>query len=168
MDLTPHVEHLREQLSHLARTGDPAAEAAIERLVMTLESPLRLILLEALTGAADEITRELAPGSVDVRLRGGEAEFVVTPPLPADPEANPRATALAAPVPEEGEGTARINLRLPEHLKAGIEQAAEAEHVSINAWLVRLVASALTPGDRGRGHSRRGGQAGQSWTGWVR
>ena len=35
------------------------------------------MLLEALSAAADEITRELAPGSVEVRLRAGDPEFVV-------------------------------------------------------------------------------------------
>ncbi|WP_432167068.1 hypothetical protein [Streptomyces sp. bgisy031] len=33
-----------------------------------------------LSAAMDEITRELAPGSVDVRLRGLDPDFVVTPP----------------------------------------------------------------------------------------
>ena len=41
------------------------------------------MLLDALSSAADEITRELAPGSVEVRLRGREPQFAVTPPHPA-------------------------------------------------------------------------------------
>ena len=35
----------------------------------------------------------------------------------------------------------RINLRLPEQLKAGVEQAASRERLSVNAWLVRAVAA---------------------------
>ena len=38
-------------------------------------------------GVAEEITTELAPGSVELRLRGRDPEFVVTPP-PADPSAD--------------------------------------------------------------------------------
>jgi len=37
-------------------------------------------LLDGLSAAADEITRELAPGSVEVRLRGRDPNFVVTTP----------------------------------------------------------------------------------------
>ena len=58
---------------------------------------MRLALLEALSTAADEITRDLAPGSVYVRLQGREPQFVVTP-APAEPlaEAGPCAV-LPAP-----------------------------------------------------------------------
>ena len=38
------------------------ARARAERLTAPLESGVRLTLLEALSAAADEITRELAPG----------------------------------------------------------------------------------------------------------
>ncbi len=37
------------------------------------------MLLDALSAAADEITLELAPGSVELGLRAGEPDFVVTP-----------------------------------------------------------------------------------------
>lgn len=37
-------------------------------------------MLNVLSAAMDEITRELAPGSVDVRLRGLDPDFVVTLP----------------------------------------------------------------------------------------
>ena len=37
----------------------------------------------------------------------------------------------------------RINLRMPEHLKARVEQAAVGEGLSVNAWLVRAAAARL-------------------------
>jgi hypothetical protein len=117
------------------------------------------MLLEALSGAADEITRELAPGSVELRLRAGEPEFVVTPAPSDEPATEP----LPVPADEEG-ATARINLRLPEQLKTSVEQAAAAERLSVNSWLVRAAASAL--GERRA--PQRGGRIGQSYTGWVR
>ncbi|MFV2083259.1 hypothetical protein [Micromonospora sp. LOL_021] len=43
-----------------------------------------MTLLDALSAAADEITRDLAPGSVELRLRGRDPHFVVTA-LPVDP-----------------------------------------------------------------------------------
>src|SRR3954468_23257384 len=121
MNLTPYVENLRRALAIAADAGGEDARALAERLVGPLESSVRLTLLEALSAAADEITRELAPGSAELRLRAGEPEFVVSPPPGEEPPA-----AAAAPAPpelDEGEMT-RINLRLAEPLKAAIEKAA--------------------------------------------
>ena len=123
------------------------------------EAALRLMLLEALSAAADEITRELAPGSVELRLRGGEPEFVV-----AQPAAEPEETVAEPPEIDEA-ATARINLRLPERLKEGVEEAAARERLSVNSWLVRAIAAALAQGERPRSAK---GRIGQSYTGWVR
>jgi hypothetical protein len=163
MDLTPYVENLRRELAVAAEAGGEEARALAERLTAPLESGIRLTLLDALSAAADDITRELAPASVELRLRAGEPEFVASPAAAAEPEA--AAAPMARPEGEEG-ATARINLRLPESLKAGAEQAASRERLSVNAWLVRAVAAALADGER---PSRpRGGRIGQSYTGWVR
>jgi hypothetical protein len=167
MDLTPHVEQIRRQLAVAAEAGGEDARALADRLTAPLESALRLTLLDALSGAADEITRELAPGSVELRLRGGEPDFVVTAPAPEGP-VEPLEPPTPPPPPEpEDAATARINLRLPEHLKTGIEQAAARERLSVNAWLVRVAAEALTgAGDTARRPAR--GRVGQSYTGWAR
>jgi hypothetical protein len=164
MDLTPYAERLRDELAVAAEAAGPDARALAERLAAPLDSSVRLMLLEALSAAADEITRELAPGSVEVRLRGGEPDFVVTPTPGAD-DAPELAPAPPPPSDADDGATARINLRLPEQLKAGVEQAAGRERMSVNAWLVRVVAAALAQGERPR---QRAGRAGQSYTGWVR
>ena len=89
-----------------------------------------------------------------------------SPPAPADEPAEPDDAAAAAP-PDADEGaTARINLRLPEQLKAGIEEAAGRERLSVNAWLVRAAAAALARDDRGRASAAAA--VGQRFTGWVR
>src|SRR3954465_14776195 len=88
MDLTPHVEQIRGQLAVAAEAAGEDARALAERLPGPRESAIRLTLLDALSAAADEITRELAPGSVELRLRAGEPEFVVTPG-PGHPPAEP-------------------------------------------------------------------------------
>ncbi|TDD91468.1 toxin-antitoxin system HicB family antitoxin [Actinomadura rubrisoli] len=163
MDLTPYVDHLRRELVDAAEAGDPDARALAQRLTWPLESATRLTLLEALSAAADEITRDLAPGSVDMRLRGGDPAFVVTPP-PTPPatsssapspgdgaEGGPEGDLPSAPPPAADEGgTARITLRLPEHLKLRAEEAAGRQGVSVNAWLVRSVSTALDPGAASR------------------
>ena len=81
MDLTQHVEAVQRQLAVAAEAGGDEARALAERLTPTLDSVVRLTLLEVLGAAAAEITRELAPGSVDLRLRGREPEFVVSQPI---------------------------------------------------------------------------------------
>src|ERR1700749_2174016 len=84
MNLTGYVEALQQQLSVAAAAGGDEARALAGRLVPPLDAATRLVLLDALSAAAGEITREMAPGSVDLRLRGQEAGFVVTLP-PAAP-----------------------------------------------------------------------------------
>src|SRR6478672_4282876 len=146
MDLTPYVENLRHELAVAADAGGDDARALAGRLTAPLESAVRLMLLDALSAAADEITRELAPGSVELRLRAGEPEFAVTP-APADAPDEPAPDASPPLEGDEG-ATARINLRLPEQLKAGVEQAASRERLSVNAWLVRVAAGAVAHDDR--------------------
>jgi HicB family len=177
VDLLPYVESLQHQLTVAADAGGDEARTLAERLGAALDSATRLALLDALSDAADEISRELAPGSVDLRLRGRDPHFVVTPP-PAD-EAEDRGVdmpgpgerAAAAPRPptsDEDAGTARVTLRLPENLKARAERAASDEGVSVNAWLVRAVTSALDPGESPGRVARRLASSTHRYTGWVR
>ena len=57
---------------------------------------------------------------------------------------------------EDDERTmSRINLRLPERLKARVEQAAASEGLSVNAWLVRAAAAALERATRSVERERR-------------
>lgn len=175
MDLTPYVDHLRHELAVAANAGGDEARALAERLTAPLESAARLTLLNALSAASDEITRELAPGSVDVRLRGLDPEFVVTaPPGPEVPEeaGPPVAPSVApmAPLTVEGDdgATARINFRLPAPLKARVEDAAGQEGLSVNAWLVRAVTIALEPGGAAARPPARAQRHGQVYRGWVR
>ncbi|MFF8831903.1 hypothetical protein [Streptomyces sp. NPDC015131] len=182
MDLTPYVEHLRQELAVAAGAGGDDARALAERLTAPLESATRLALLNALSAAMDEVTQDLAPGSVDVRLRGLDPEFVVTPPPvhvayedgghhPVAPPAARPAEAPAAPdrVAEGAEGgTARINFRLPAHLKSRVEDAAGQEGLSVNAWLVRAVTAALEPGAADQGPAPSRHRRPQGFTGWVR
>ena len=90
MDLRPYLDEIRRQLEAAAEAGGEDARALAERLAGPLDAAIRLSFLEALAAAAQEITYDLAPASVEVRLRGRDPEFVVTTPArPAgdDPEA---------------------------------------------------------------------------------
>lgn len=134
--------------------------ALADRLTAPLESAIRLTLLEALSAAAEEITRELAAASVDVRLRGQDPDFVLTADVADVPEPSVAATAEYG---DDG-GTWRVTLRLPESLRAGVDGAARSDGLSVNAWLVRAVAAALgaIPGVRPSSASEK------HFSGWVR
>ena len=181
MDLRPHVDNIHHQLAIAAETGGEEARALAQQLAAPLEATIRLTLQEVLAMAAEEITTELAPGSVELRIRGRDPEFVVTaPPLPPNVEGGSHqeepgpdsrsATSESQPSSVEGDEGAitRINLRLSEHLKSRIEDAAAREGLSINAWLVRAAATALNRTEVARQSARRAPLGAQRYTGWTR
>jgi hypothetical protein len=174
MELSPYIESIHRQLEASAEAGGEDVRVMVERLLPSLDASIRLALQDALAAAVDEITVELAPGSVELRLRGRDPEFVVTPP-PGPPslqesgdQDTERAWSQAATIPEGEEGAvSRINLRLPEHLKGRIERAAADEGLSVNAWLVRAAAAAVGRTDPPR-RRRRSSYGAQRHTGWAR
>ena len=177
MELTQYVENLRRELTIAAGVGGEDARALADRLLAPLDAAVRLTLLEALSAAAEEISAELAPGSVDVRLRGGTAGFVVTPAAAhagrAADDAGSAPVEVRLPV-AEGDDAAmvRINLRLPANLKALIEDAAAGGGLSVNTWIVRAAAAGLASEGRRGARPARAQQSdrigGQSFSGWVR
>ena len=135
MDLTPYLEALRTDLAAAAAPGGPDTARAAELLGHSLEASARLVLLEALSDAAAEITTRLRDTAVEVRLRGREADLVVNHAATAHDE-------QPAPMVDAGDLT-RLTLRMPEALKTHVEQIAAAEGISVNAWLVRAVTAAV-------------------------
>jgi hypothetical protein len=153
MDLTPYLEALRADLAAAAAPGGADTARAADLLSHSLEASARLALLEALSDAAAEITTHLRDATVEVRLRGREADLVVTHAAVEEP-----APAAPAPGPDGGDLT-RLTLRMPEALKTHVEQTAAAEGISVNAWLVRAVTAAVNkpaaaPPSGGRGPKR--------------
>ncbi len=180
MDITPYVESLRRDLVSAGEAGGPEAAAAAERLALALDPAVRLALMDALSQAAAEITSELPAGSVDLRLRGREPQFVVdVPAVPEPPIAPPPPTPPAADDQDEDGAVARITLRIPESLKAKAEDLAGKSGHSLNAWIVNAVRSAardrainvdidlssLPFFEEGHRGPRRGGN--RRMTGWV-
>lgn len=173
MDLRFHVESLHRQLAAAAAVSGEDARVLVERLAAPLEAAIQLTLQDVLAAAAEEITTEVAPGSVELRLRGRDPEFVVTlPPTPAvapDDEPATPSVRLAQALADGDEGAmSRINVRMPDQLKARIEQAASAEGLSLNTWIVRAAAAALDRTRPARPNDRRAPQGGQRYTGWAR
>ncbi|WP_454729971.1 histidine kinase [Cellulosimicrobium protaetiae] len=180
MDLTPYVDDLQNRLAAAADAAGDDGRRLAERLTAPLDAAVRLVLLDALSDAAGEISAELAPGSVDVRLRGGAPEFVVAAPALAAPgepaygvapasAATPAAPPAAVLADVESGATTRTTLRLPDHLKTQAETAAARDGVSVNTWLVRAVAAALEQSTGRPAAQARPQQRGSARvTGWVR
>jgi hypothetical protein len=135
------------------------------------------MLQDVLAAAAEEITCELAPGSVELRLRTQGPEFVVTPATDQsasgadedDGEGWPGIWQVAPGLLEGDEGTtARVNVRMPDQLKSRVEQAANSEGLSVNAWLVRAAAAALDGQGPARRRERRAARGSQHYVGWGR
>jgi hypothetical protein len=140
MDLSPYIESLQRDLAASAAPGGEDVARAAEMLTVSMDSSARLVLLEVLSQAAAEITAKLGGATVDVRLRGREADLTVTE-LPGETDMQAQSPP---PVADSGD-LARITLRLPEQLKEQAEQAAAMEGISVNGWLVRAIAASLGP-----------------------
>ena len=179
MDLGPYVESIHRQLEVAAGAGGDEARALAERLAAPLDAAIRLALQDALVAATEEITTELAPGSVELRLRGRDPEFVVKLPAgdPSEEESLEGDEGAPGAWPTDGVGAAaeaeegsmsRINLRMPDHVKARIEHAAVSDGLSVNAWLVRAAAAGLERTDAARRAERRAPKGAQRYSGWAR
>ena len=180
MDITPYVDHLRHDLAAAAEAGGEEARAAAERLALALDPAVRLMLIDALSQAAAEITSELPAGSIDVRLRGREPQFVVDVPTMPMQVPTPAPPPPGHETEDEADVTlARITLRIPESLKSKAEELAGKGGHSLNTWIVNVVRNAtrehainvdidlsslpfFEEGQRGRG---RGGS--RRMTGWI-
>ncbi len=138
MELSPYVEGLRRELGSLTRFAPEDVVRVAGQLAEALDSPVRLTLLDVLSTAAAEITTRLDDTVVEVRLSGGEPEFVVTASAAEQGHPVPAPEAAA-----EESGTARVTLRLSEQLKARVEAQAAAESMSVNAWLAHAAIRAL-------------------------
>src|SRR6478735_8724219 len=138
MQIDGYVQALRDDLARVAAVGDESTARAAELLAVALESSLGRRLQEALGEAALELSSQLDNGRIEVRIAGGDPELVLV-----------RDDGAPAEPPADEAFTARITLRRPESLKGRLEAAATREGVSVNTWLVHVLAHAAEP----RGHS---------------
>jgi hypothetical protein len=151
MDLTPYLEGLRRDLATAAAAGSAETQRVAELLANALEPAARLAIMDALTAVAAEVTDALDGPTVEVRLHGREPRVVVESAATEPPPAPPAA--------DDAAGTVRITLRLPESIKVRLEEAATKEALSVNTWLVRVIARALDHAPNPRGGRRITGYA---------
>jgi Arc-like DNA binding domain len=147
MELSPYIESVRAGVVNASSLADEQTQHVAQRLGTAIESSTRLALIQALSDAAGTISAELAPSSVELRMVGHDPEFVVSLQtteseptlLMPEPESASEETAEA-----EDEPVARITLRLPQSVKARVDEVASSEGISTNAWLIRAVMDALS------------------------
>src|SRR5689334_25170198 len=108
MELDDYVRQWSQQLAAVTALADDRTREVAAALGGAGAAAARLVLLEALTTAAAEISEALldAPGSpaVSVRLDGSHVHLDVTASAPAD----------EGPVAvDEGDSSARVTVRMP-------------------------------------------------------
>ena len=158
MDLRSLTRSVQEQLLAGAAVGDEPTRRAAQLLTVSLEPALRLALQDAISQVASEVSAGIAPGRVELGLRGGEVEVSVVPPAPSAPAAPaapavpPAPSAPPSPAPAQGEEpaadatAARVTFRPPQQLKARLERAAAEQDLSLNTYLVRALRTHLDEG----------------------
>lgn len=148
MHLDEYVELVRNGVEDAAALADEQSRVVATRLGAALESATRLALIRALSDAASEVSAEVAPASVEVRMAGSEPQFVVSTPAADEAEPTVLLPETEQPEPSEehdpDEPQSRITLRLPQSVKEKVDTIADAEGISTNAWLVRAVLDALS------------------------
>jgi hypothetical protein len=168
MDITPHVEALRQDLTRAAEVGGIEVQVAAERLLLALDPALRLALMDVLSQAAAEISEQLPGVAIDVRLKGREPQFAVSGAPQVEAAPPPADEALDT---DADEGVARITLRLPEALKTRAEALAASRGQSLNTWLVAAARAAAPDGprhDHPYSGSGRHGLGGKRLKGWAK
>jgi hypothetical protein len=152
MDLSPYVDAVRADLDAAAAVGTEEAQAAARLLSGALDASLRLALLDALSALAAEVTAG-SDVEVELRMHGRDPQVVVA----AAPAVDDDVAEPAADLVDDGDdrGTARLTVRMPEALKERAEEQAGREGLSVNAWMVRAVQTAVNPAGRDRRGPRR-------------
>ena len=141
MQLSQIIDALRSDLNAVAAVGDEQTAQTAERIGIALEGALALRLVDAFAAATVELNAQLPNGHVEVRLAGRDPELVYVEDAPREAE----------PQPAEEGSSARITLRLADALKDQVEAAAASGGVSVNTWIVRTLARAVTtPARRSR------------------
>ena len=143
--MSPHVDALRNDLAAAAALGDErAAEVggpagrgrarARRRCASSRRSARRC---SRRTSSCRPATSSCGWRANDPSVVFVEEEAAVQPPAADEPSA------------------ARLTLRLPERLKSELEAAAAREGVSVNTWLVRALAGAVSHATRPSRPGRR-------------
>ena len=147
MHMNGYAEILSRTLLETSSLGDERTQEVARSLLAALDPALRLVALQMLTDAAEELNDELDGERVTVVMDGPATHFMVTRAAPQ--EARPAQQEPAAPErpadhEDQEDQEVRTTLRLPGSLKRDIDAAAQAQGRSLNAWMIEAARDALT------------------------
>lgn len=145
MELDKYTSALRADLLAAAALGDEHTRKTAEALGSAAQASARLMLLQALSDFADEISGRLDGHSVHLRLAGTEAVADVSRTSDNEsPGADDTTDQEDYPTMDDVTGEMRrVTLRMVEHVKERAEEAASMNGVSLNSWLSQAVQGAL-------------------------
>jgi len=129
MQLDHAMVGLENAVNTQVRLGGPGLAEVAEQLLEALRPAVRQTLMDVVEAAANEISSQLSGQRVEIRVREGDPELLVTDVFPHSID------------PDSDSLEARLTLRLPESLKSVIEDAAEGSGDSINSWVVGALRS---------------------------
>ncbi len=137
------VEGLRSDVAAVGELGDETVAEVADRIAAIVARSAPSRILDLVTEVAAEVSAELPEGRVEIHLVGDDVEFAYIDERTHTPE-------------PEAEQSARITLRLSDHLKSRVEESAGSEGLSVNSWILRtLERGTSAPKVRsGRGGSR--------------
>jgi hypothetical protein len=147
MKMSLVVEGLRSDALAVGELGDEVVSEVAERVAAVLARSASSRILDLLSDVAAELSAELPEGRVEIHLAGDDVELAYVDDGPTAAES-------------DAELSARITLRLPDQLKARVEESAAREGVSVNGWVLRAL-------ERGTSTSKaRSGRAGSRLRGY--
>ena len=137
MKMSLVVDGLRSDVISVGELGDDTVAEAAERIAEVLGRSLPSRILDLLSEVAAEVSAELPDGRVEIRVAGDDVDLAYVEDVPT----------RTADFEGIGEGdrerdrdmSARITLRLSESLKARVEEGAERQGISVNAFIVRTL-----------------------------
>ena len=155
MQLSSTVQGISDDLRRAGAVGGDDTRRIAELLVSSVETAIRLHLLDALQEAARELSDSF-PGA-EIRLEGRDPvlSLVIADQHAGAGPAGSEQERMAGYADDE---LARLTLRLPEGLKGQIENVASRAGASLNSWVVSQLARALespTTSQPGRRMPRR-------------
>ncbi len=139
-----HLDGLLAELEGSVRSqialagGDPGVEAAANALMGALRPALQQAAFSLAEQAALEVNAQLTDHRVDVVLADGEPVLRVT-----EEAGTPTAAA-------DQDLSARITVRIPESIKALVEDAADGTGASVNQFVVDALSRKVSQKPSGR------------------
>lgn len=121
---------IAEDLEALAQLGDDQVKRTAHQLVVAIEPSLRRRILDALNDIVAEINAQPGSPLLELRLAGDDVALVWR-------------DVVTSSLEPPSDLKARVALRLPDEAKSRIEDRASVEGMSVNAWIVRSIQSAL-------------------------